>query len=210
MVASDVSSRSSRIRAACASIRPERRSPPRGPGRAFPCSRCKLRHRLTLAGLTPNRAAASRWLAPAATAARTRTRRSTDSAFDMPAGLRSPAGSMNHISGVLGTLSDSVRPDAALVVGTRQLFRRGVLAYPVPNVVRSRHTARTRITAKMTAETKTFRLALIKPSHYDDDGYVIQWFRSSMPSNSLAAVYGLAVDCAARHVLGEDTQLVVD
>src|ERR1700761_1132392 len=89
-----------------------------------------------------------------------------------------------------------------LVVGTRQLFRRGVLAYPVPNVVRSRHTARTRITAKMTAETKTFRLALIKPSHYDDDGYVIQWFRSSMPSNSLAAVYGLAVDCAARHVLG--------
>src|SRR6201999_70066 len=97
-----------------------------------------------------------------------------------------------------------------LVVGTRQLFRRGVLAYPVPNVVRSRHTARTRITAKMTAETKTFRLALIKPSHYDDDGYVIQWFRSSMPSNSLAAVYGLAMDCAARQVLGADTAITVD
>jgi radical SAM superfamily enzyme YgiQ (UPF0313 family) len=55
-----------------------------------------------------------------------------------------------------------------------------------------------------------FRLVLIKPSHYDDSGYVIQWFRSSMPSNSLAAVYGLAMDCAARHVLGVDTSIVVD
>ena len=51
---------------------------------------------------------------------------------------------------------------------------------------------------------------LIKPSHYDDDGYVIQWFRSSMPSNSLAAVYGLAMDCADRQVLGADTQIIVD
>ena len=51
---------------------------------------------------------------------------------------------------------------------------------------------------------------LIKPSHYDDDGYVIQWFRSSMPSNSLAAVYGLAMDCAARQVLGADTMITVD
>ena len=52
--------------------------------------------------------------------------------------------------------------------------------------------------------TKRFCLILVKPSHYDDDGYVIQWFRSTIPSNSLAAVYGLARDCAERHVLGED------
>nr|WP_294552877.1 radical SAM protein [uncultured Rhodopila sp.] len=58
--------------------------------------------------------------------------------------------------------------------------------------------------------SRRFRLVLIKPSHYDDDGYVIQWFRSSMPSNSLAAVYGLAMDCAARQVLGADTEIVVD
>jgi len=58
--------------------------------------------------------------------------------------------------------------------------------------------------------SRRFRLVLIKPSHYDDDGYVIQWFRSSMPSNSLAAVYGLAMDCAARRVLGADTEIVVD
>jgi len=48
-----------------------------------------------------------------------------------------------------------------------------------------------------------FCLVLVKPSHYDDDGYVIQWFRSAIPSNSLAALYGLARDCAARKVLGE-------
>jgi len=34
---------------------------------------------------------------------------------------------------------------------------------------------------------RKFRVVLIKPSHYDDEGYVIQWHRSSMPSNSLAS-----------------------
>src|SRR5690242_21790604 len=60
------------------------------------------------------------------------------------------------------------------------------------------------------SQVKSLRLVLIKPSHYDDDGYVIQWFRSSMPSNSLAAVYGLAMDCAARSVLGPQTDIIVD
>ncbi|MBV8523150.1 MAG: radical SAM protein [Acetobacteraceae bacterium] len=54
-----------------------------------------------------------------------------------------------------------------------------------------------------------FHLVLIKPSHYDDDGYVIQWLRSSMPSNSLAALYGLAMDCAARRVLGPDIDITI-
>jgi radical SAM superfamily enzyme YgiQ (UPF0313 family) len=45
---------------------------------------------------------------------------------------------------------------------------------------------------------------LIKPSHYDDDGYVIRWWRAMIPSNSLAAVYGIAADCAERQVLGPD------
>jgi hypothetical protein len=57
---------------------------------------------------------------------------------------------------------------------------------------------------------KNFRLVLIKPSHYDDDGYVIQWLRSSIPSNTLAALYGLVLDCAKRRVLGEDVELVVE
>ena len=44
---------------------------------------------------------------------------------------------------------------------------------------------------------RRFQLILIKPSHYHDDGYVIRWWRALIPSNSLAAVYGLALDCAA-------------
>src|SRR5947208_15272384 len=56
---------------------------------------------------------------------------------------------------------------------------------------------------------RRFQLILIKPSHYDDDGYVIQWFRSVMPSNSLAALYGLAIDAAERQVLGPDVAIDV-
>lgn len=55
-------------------------------------------------------------------------------------------------------------------------------------------------------KTKTFELVLIKPSHYDDDGYVIQWLRSAIPSNTLAALYGLAADAAQRKVLGPDVE----
>lgn len=53
---------------------------------------------------------------------------------------------------------------------------------------------------------KRFSLVLIKPSHYDDDGYVIQWYRSAIPSNSLAALYGLSLECAEQKVLGDDVQ----
>lgn len=60
-----------------------------------------------------------------------------------------------------------------------------------------------------TAATKRFCLVLVKPSHYDDDGYVIQWLRSTIPSNSLAALYGLALDCKQRHVLGEDVEIEI-
>src|SRR5439155_24538292 len=55
--------------------------------------------------------------------------------------------------------------------------------------------------------TPVFHLFLIKPSHYDDQGYVIQWARSSIPANTLAALYGLARDCAERCVLGEDVEI---
>lgn len=50
----------------------------------------------------------------------------------------------------------------------------------------------------------------IKPSHYDDDGYVIQWWRSSLPANSLATVYGVALDCAQRQVLGPAVEIRID
>ena len=54
---------------------------------------------------------------------------------------------------------------------------------------------------------KKFHFVMIKPSHYDDDGYVIQWAKSQIPPNSLAALYGLALDCAERRVLGEDVEI---
>ena len=37
---------------------------------------------------------------------------------------------------------------------------------------------------------------------YDDDGYIIQWVRSFIPSNTLAVVNALAIDAAVRQVLG--------
>ena len=54
---------------------------------------------------------------------------------------------------------------------------------------------------------KNFHFIMIKPSHYDDDGYIIQWVRSSIPSNTLATLYSLAQDTAKRHILGEDVQI---
>ncbi len=55
---------------------------------------------------------------------------------------------------------------------------------------------------------RKFHFVMIKPSHYDDDGYVIQFFRSAMPSNTLATIYGLAEDCRARAVLGDDVEML--
>jgi hypothetical protein len=49
---------------------------------------------------------------------------------------------------------------------------------------------------------------LIKPTHYDDNGYPIQWWRSFVPSNSLACVAALVVDAEARKALGPETQIV--
>src|ERR1700761_8063296 len=57
---------------------------------------------------------------------------------------------------------------------------------------------------------RTFRIVLIKPSHYDDDGYVIQWRLSPIPSNSLASVYGLLAACAEEKALGPDVSIEID
>jgi radical SAM superfamily enzyme YgiQ (UPF0313 family) len=65
-----------------------------------------------------------------------------------------------------------------------------------------------RPTAAVSAR-RHFRVVLIKPSHYDDDGYVIRWYRSPMPANSLASVYGLIDNCAQRHILGIDTDIEI-
>ena len=61
----------------------------------------------------------------------------------------------------------------------------------------------------MTMPQSVFRLVLIKPSRYDDDGYVIQWARALIPSNSLATINGLARDCAERHVLWSQVSIEI-
>jgi hypothetical protein len=57
---------------------------------------------------------------------------------------------------------------------------------------------------------RRFTVVLIKPSHYDDDGYVIQWRLSTIPSNSLASVYGLLAACAEERALGPDVDIEIE
>jgi len=56
----------------------------------------------------------------------------------------------------------------------------------------------------------TFHVEIIKPSHYDDDGYVLQWWKAWIPSNSMACLYAIAQDCAKRKVLGAGTEISVN
>ena len=48
------------------------------------------------------------------------------------------------------------------------------------------------------ARRETFTVFYVQPSHYDNDGYVIQWMRSEIPSNSMAIMNGITLDCAER------------
>jgi pyruvate-formate lyase-activating enzyme len=57
---------------------------------------------------------------------------------------------------------------------------------------------------------RVFKIVLIKPSHYDHQGYVIQWYRSTIPSNSLASVRGILAICAEQRVLGEDVEIDIE
>ena len=59
-------------------------------------------------------------------------------------------------------------------------------------------------------EKEKFFVELIKPSHYDNDGYVIQWWKSFSISNSLSCLYGLTLDSAERKILGENVDIIVN
>ena len=54
---------------------------------------------------------------------------------------------------------------------------------------------------------RLFHFVMIKPTHYDDDGYPILWYRSAIPSNTLACLNGLAEDAHRRNVLGPDVEI---
>ena len=59
------------------------------------------------------------------------------------------------------------------------------------------------------SKRRRFLLFLIKPSHYDDDGYVIQWWKSALPSNSLACLFGIAQKSMEDQALGEDVDIEI-
>lgn len=58
--------------------------------------------------------------------------------------------------------------------------------------------------------SRTFRIILIKPSHYDDDGYVIRWTWSAIPSNTLSCLYGITQSVQSSRRLGKDVDLEID
>ena len=51
-------------------------------------------------------------------------------------------------------------------------------------------------------------IELIRPSQYDDDGFVIQWQQAFTPANSLACLNGLFQDLEARKVLGKNVSII--
>ena len=55
--------------------------------------------------------------------------------------------------------------------------------------------------------TRAFHVQIIKPAHYDDEGYVIQWWKASIQSNSLASLYAIVQDAADRQVLSRNVTL---
>src|SRR4030095_13663753 len=49
---------------------------------------------------------------------------------------------------------------------------------------------------------KKFRIVLIKPSKYDDDGYVIRFWKGVLPSNTLNVLHGLTEEVKSSGVFG--------
>ncbi len=60
-----------------------------------------------------------------------------------------------------------------------------------------------------TAAKRRFCLVLVKPTHYCDDGYPIRWYRSLIPSNSLACLYGIVKDFADQEGLADDVEIEI-
>lgn len=59
------------------------------------------------------------------------------------------------------------------------------------------------------AAARRINLFLIKPSNYDDDGYVVTHFRGVLPSNTLSCLAALTEDVLKRKTLGEGLDIRV-
>lgn len=51
---------------------------------------------------------------------------------------------------------------------------------------------------------------IIKPSKYDDDGYVMRYWKGVLPSNTLACLYGLTEDVRERGILGRNLKWKIE
>jgi radical SAM superfamily enzyme YgiQ (UPF0313 family) len=58
-------------------------------------------------------------------------------------------------------------------------------------------------------DCKRLTVVLIKPSKYDDDGYVIRHFRGVLPSNTLACLCSLTEDLNRRKALGDNLEIKI-
>lgn len=51
------------------------------------------------------------------------------------------------------------------------------------------------------SKKQVFHILLVRPTRYDEKGFPIHWRKAIVPSNSLACMYGIALDSACRKVL---------
>ncbi len=56
---------------------------------------------------------------------------------------------------------------------------------------------------------KNLKIVFIRPSKYDDDGYVLRYWRGILPSNTLTCLESLTKSLAAKKVLGSDVEVSV-
>jgi hypothetical protein len=68
--------------------------------------------------------------------------------------------------------------------------------------MRQQLTSTREATGPMLDHIKKFHIVLIKPSKYDDEGYVIRFWKGVLPSNTLNVLHGLTEDIKTRRVFG--------
>jgi radical SAM superfamily enzyme YgiQ (UPF0313 family) len=62
----------------------------------------------------------------------------------------------------------------------------------------------------ISGKSQRLKIILIKPSKYDDEGYVIRHWRGVLPSNTLACLYSLTEDVKKRQALGAGVEISLE
>ena len=64
--------------------------------------------------------------------------------------------------------------------------------------------------AARTPDIHGLNVVLIKPSRYDDDGYILRHWRGVLPSNTLGCLYGLTEDVRKREALRPGLEITTE